>query len=390
MTFALILFCVVSSVFDALALLSPASLRASVQLGLLIPRRQVFREKHSIKHPSLNMPLSIPPELKKISPFIKRAEELDKDKSAAESRLVAYYCRQYAVHLGIQLAGSSPEAKACLGEILGDLEKEKAAMDNFTKDEAAFLCRKFAYSIFERVDAEDRAGNAGKSTAKSFYAAASFLEILAQFSSDEEQAQEDKKKIVYSKWKATEILKAIKEGRTPTPGGYKEDELVEEEPEEGELSTPQPFIPPPMSPQNDIEPPVDTVMEGEEERNVSPITTMPPPSIQPPSVPPPEMPPPPAPFDFGDEGTEVELGPPPTYPGEEDNGSKLNFQPTPTSKAKAKSGIFGFGNNKKPSSSKAQIQDATELTKFALAALEDKDADLAAERLKKALAVLGR
>ena len=77
------------------------------------------------------MPLSIPPELKKLTPFVRRAEELDKDKSSPESRLVAYYCRQYAVHTGIPLA-TSPPGKACLGGLLSHLEGEKAAIDNFT------------------------------------------------------------------------------------------------------------------------------------------------------------------------------------------------------------------------------------------------------------------
>lgn len=41
--------------------------------------------------------LKIPPELKKCTQFIRRAEELDKDKSRPESRLVAYYCRQVSL-----------------------------------------------------------------------------------------------------------------------------------------------------------------------------------------------------------------------------------------------------------------------------------------------------
>jgi len=40
--------------------------------------------------------------------------------------------------------------------------------------------------------------------------------------------------------------------------------------------------------------------------------------------------------------------------------------------------------------SKAALDDAKELTKFALAALDAKDADLAAERLQQALSALGR
>ena len=84
------------------------------------------------------MPLSIPPELKKITPYVRRAEELDRDKGNPESRLVSYYCRQYAVHTGVGLA-TSPAGKGCLGELLGNLEGEKEAMDDNsqTPDEVA-------------------------------------------------------------------------------------------------------------------------------------------------------------------------------------------------------------------------------------------------------------
>ena len=70
------------------------------------------------------MPLTVPPELKKITPYVRRAEELDRDKANPESRLVSYYCRQYAVHNGIGLA-TSPAGKQCLGELLANLEGEK-------------------------------------------------------------------------------------------------------------------------------------------------------------------------------------------------------------------------------------------------------------------------
>ena len=75
----------------------------------------------------------------------------------------------------------------------------------------------------------------GRLTAKSFFVAATFLEVLAVFGPIEasvsnqtsliinliDQIQE---KIKYAKFKSVDILKAIKEGRTPTPG------LGEEEP----------------------------------------------------------------------------------------------------------------------------------------------------------------
>ena len=343
------------------------------------------------------MPLSIPAELKKITPFIRRAEELDRDKANAESRLVAYYCRQYAVHSGIALANSD-EGKNCLGEILNALEGEKAAMDSFTRDEAKFLCETFANKIFDKADDEDRAGNASRNTAKTFYAAASFLEILQQFFQDDddsEEVEEIKKRSVYAKWKATDILKAIKEGRPPAPGGYGEEETEEEEEEEETTGGPE-----------DSELPV--VETAEEEEEEEPIIRMPDPSPQNQEVEEEEE----------EEEEAEELGPPPAYvessipppppatAPQEPPRPPLTFNPPapmpppPTRKPEPapapastpkKSGLFGFGGkNKKTKLSKAELADAKELTRFALAALEDKNADLAADRLQQALQVLGR
>jgi vacuolar protein sorting-associated protein VTA1 len=344
--------------------------------------------------------LTIPPELKKITPFVRRAEELDKDKGNPESRLVAYYCRQYAVHTGIE-AATTAAGKTVLGELLGDLEKEKEAMNSFTRDEAKFLCRKFADKIFDKADLEDRTGDATKNTAKTFYAAASFLEILTQFYKDDdesEEREEEKKRAVYSKWKATEILKAIKEGRQHTPGGYGEEDEEEPEPEE-KVETE--YIP--HNPLVEVETVADDDDEEEEPSSLR-IPAMEQ-DIEDPS----------------ETGTEVEL-PPPSYPGDEaDTPSMIPPPPTspiiyrppvtfdlppvpppmampapPTAKPQPPvppeptkpAGFFGLGKKKKLS--KAEIADATELTRFALAALEDKNIDIAADRLKQALHALGR
>jgi vacuolar protein sorting-associated protein VTA1 len=345
------------------------------------------------------MPLSIPPELKKATPYVRRAEELDKDKANPESRLVAYYCRQYAVHTGIPLAVTAP-GKTCLGELLSSLEQEKMAMDMFSREEAKFLCRKFADKIFDKADLEDRTGDANKNTAKTFYAAASFLEILQQFFQDEDESEEVsdlKKRAVYAKWKAMDILKALKEGRQPTPGGYGEEEEEEEAADDDEA---------------DAVPKVETVSEDEDAS----------------SEPEPSALPPPVESTKSEEGTEVELGPPPpAYPSDDDDDDAIvlpppaasappaairppiSFNPPPvvpppmmpvppTTKPqppspepeKKHAGFFGLGKKKKGKLTKAEFADAMELTKFAMAALEDKNADLAAERMKNALQVLGR
>jgi len=405
-----------------------------------------FHEKIEENIPTMPA-LVIPPELKKITPYIRRAEELEKATANAspESRLVAYYLRQYAVQQGIPLAASSSAAKTCLGKILADLESEKAAMDNFTKEEAGFLCRQFAQKIFDKADLEDRDGAATKDTARTFYAAATFWQILEQFTSgsdqgDEEAAEvvnEDRKRIVYAKWKATEILKALKEGRTPTPGGYgQDDELIpmQEEDEDdnsnkkGDAST---------SPSDEMLPTVTPVQDSDADDEI--LVPPPPKSVQPPSPPivpppatsqPPVMPPPPS----TEEGTEVGLDgsvntnsttsddPPPAYPGHSTTTNRsrppMNLDlppvvpspppppvqpvvpppaaaPKPHTPVKPSSGWFGRGTNNNNSNTggkltKAQWADAMELTRFALAALEDKNADVAAQRLQQALQTLGR
>ena len=366
-------------------------------------------------------PLSIPPELKKIKPFVQRAEELDRDKSP-ESRVVAYYCRQWAVQTGIPLSTSSPAAKACLGELLGQLEGEKKAMSVFTRAESKQICRGFADKIFDKANMVDRAGAADKSTARTFYAAATFFEILQQFddeTSDADVTKEEEERRVYAKWKATEILKAIREGRKPTPGAFGED-VGGAEAEEGGSSgatgneedeaEPNVFVPPSASTTGfaPSAPPKTTEQEAQPELELESKSQ-------------PE-----------EEGTEVGLSgpPPPAYPGndnddDDDDGDvfvpgavkstaagiskppmefdapppivppvvpKPVLAPAPAAPPIQKSSKWGLSKKKdsKVNVSKQAMEDATELTRFALAALEGKNPDLAAERLQKALSALGR
>jgi vacuolar protein sorting-associated protein VTA1 len=366
-------------------------------LVLLSYHSPLFKICADTAHRIISIMLSIPPDLKKITPYVRRAEELDKDQSSPESRLVAYYSRQYAVKLGIPLASSSPEAKTCLGQLLEDLETEKAAMDNFTWEEAAFLCRKFSNKVFDKADGEDRMGMANKNTAKAFYAAASFLQILEQFYDKDDTSEastEDKKRIIYAKWKATEILKAVKEGRTPVSGGYgEEEEDAEEEEEEGteqEIASEENKEDAPM---------VETVTvedDDDEEDSVDPPVEVAPPDEES--------------EEEEEDSTEVELGAPPAYspPPTSFDPSKVNRPPVSYSlpppvvppalpaapsapPAKKAGGMFGFGGKKKGEKiTKAQLADAVELTRFALASLEDKDGELGAERLQQALDALGR
>eukprot|EP00579_Thalassiosira_antarctica_P020934 CAMPEP_0201952950 /NCGR_PEP_ID=MMETSP0904-20121228/1516_1 /ASSEMBLY_ACC=CAM_ASM_000553 /TAXON_ID=420261 /ORGANISM="Thalassiosira antarctica, Strain CCMP982" /LENGTH=473 /DNA_ID=CAMNT_0048496747 /DNA_START=44 /DNA_END=1465 /DNA_ORIENTATION=+ len=402
---------------------------------------------------------SVPPSLKKIKVFLTRAEELDRDKGNAESRVVAYNCRQYAVLSGIPLAGQDAAAKNCLGELLGQLEKEKAAMAVFSKSEHWKISRKVADRVFEKADAEDRAGVANKGTAKTFYAAGTFYEILQQFYDEKEGGEnavdenevdetkvtkdEEVERRIYCKWKATDILNAVKEGRTPTPGGYQQEEMEDmalplvgppedvsngmyDLPSIGEELPPAPSMPSSDffgdgghyetneqsetndNISNDMAPPsydgfelningdptpttVEEVNEGDEDSGTEEIfipgavtnaaenigdvfVDMPSPVAPPPPYPDhaarsydtiPSIPPP----------VETRPLPPPTA------------APSPNKNTGVFSSLFGNPSSNSKKLSKAQMADAVELTKFALAALQKGDGDLGRERLEQALGI---
>jgi vacuolar protein sorting-associated protein VTA1 len=317
------------------------------------------------------MPLQIPPELKKITQYIRRAEELDKD-SSPQTRIVSYYLRQHAVQIGIPLSTTStPATRQCLQEILTILENEKKVMKQFTQEESYTICREFAFKVFDKADSVDRRGMSDKSNAKNFYAAASFLDVLTFFhkgnnaNGDNEEmnenALEEDKMRFYAKWKATDILNAIKEGREIKPGGFGEDIQQDDDDDTGKEKggkEEEEHVPPPPPPSSSAE-----NIETQEEIEVS-------------------LPPPPA-------YTDIEpIKPPPASMAP----PKLN-QDKPSPKVGFMKGMFG-GNNRNNNNSKngkytkAVLGDAKELTNFALKALNEKDGDLAIERLQQALEVL--
>ena len=398
---------------------------------------------------------SLPPSLKKINVFLKRAEELDRDKSNPESRVVAYNCRQYAVLQGIPLAKKNAStdngsANKALGQLLDTLETEKHAMSVFSKNEHWKICRKVADRVFDKADSEDRAGVANKGTARSFYAAGTFYEILQQFHNEEivnkmnndnadaaevvvdndvdedeasvmEHLEEENQRRIYCKWKATDILNAIKEGRSPTPGGYQQQKQENEEIDEnddgggsnvvedaGREGDVVPLPPPPSVPSSDLfelpdhqsntpqEPPppsydgIELSLSGQPtttetsstvEKNTHEEMFIPPP---PSSLPPPHsysQPPPPQNND-------------PTRTNNVSSSSNNSNNNDGSSGKGMFSSIFHNNSNKSSNNnnnnkkiSKEQMGDAIELTKFALAALQNGDGELGRERLEQALAV---
>ena len=161
----------------------------------------------------------IPEKLKALTAFIRRAEELDKDTANPDAQVIAYFCRKYAMEKGMKMKLNAPEINAFLFNLMDNLEKSKQTL-NVSDGAGAITCENYAHSIFSKYDEEDRAGNATKMTAKGFYTASTFFDILEQFGELDSEVQEKRK---YAQWKATDILNAIKSGVKPTPGASGED-----------------------------------------------------------------------------------------------------------------------------------------------------------------------
>ncbi|GAA5865482.1 hypothetical protein JCM3774_005654 [Rhodotorula dairenensis] len=160
------------------------------------------------------MATAVPAELKAISPYLTRATELEK----AEP-VISYWCTYYALQQAMSLGSKDPESQVYLFGLMDKLEQTKsehATEEAFTDDIAASAyIENFALKLFSQADNEDRKGKASRLTARKFLAAANFLELLSIFG---EVATENRDRIKYAKWKATDIAKAFREGRKPTPG----------------------------------------------------------------------------------------------------------------------------------------------------------------------------
>jgi vacuolar protein sorting-associated protein VTA1 len=160
-------------------------------------------------------PIAIPNSLKALSPFIKRAEDLDKEVSNPDAAIVAYYCRTYAMEKAIKMGLRDSEVQSFLLSLMDTLESSKKNLQ-ISDEKGSIICENFAQSIFLKADEEDRLECANKLTAKQFYSAGTYFDILELFGELDLDSQEKRK---YAKWKATDILNAIKNGQKPTAGG---------------------------------------------------------------------------------------------------------------------------------------------------------------------------
>ncbi|KAL2972896.1 hypothetical protein AAZX31_14G018100 [Glycine max] len=148
---------------------------------------------------------------KLLLPYLQRADELQKHEP-----LVAYYCRLYAMERGLKIPQSerTKTTNALLVSLMKQLEKDKKSIQLGPEDN--LYLEGFALNVFGKADKQDRAGRAVcRNTAKTFYAASIFFEILNQFGAVQPDLEQKQK---YAVWKAAEIRKALKEGRKPTAG----------------------------------------------------------------------------------------------------------------------------------------------------------------------------
>ncbi|KAG2224703.1 hypothetical protein INT45_009018 [Circinella minor] len=172
--------------------------------------------------------MDIPTELKYIAPYIQRGQELSE-----RDPIISYYAQYYAVKMAISKGPSNKETNAYLSQLLDKLEQVKGTLgannEAITNDLVGYAhIENFALKVFLNADNEDRAGKASKKTAKTFLAASIFLELLKTFGDLDPEVEG---KIKYSKWKAADIMKALREGRTPTPGAPGENQEEEEDAE---------------------------------------------------------------------------------------------------------------------------------------------------------------
>ncbi|CAE6432838.1 unnamed protein product [Rhizoctonia solani] len=164
------------------------------------------------------MPLTqVPPELKPIAPFLQRADEM-----RTKDPIISFWCEYYAVKKGLSLKLSGGGGRQFLAKLMDSLEATKKALrdhESIQNEEVAYLyVENFADRIFVMADEEDRRGAASRSTAKKFLAAGQFFDLLGAFDNVKlPHAPKTIEKRTYSKWRATEISKAFRDGRAPPP-----------------------------------------------------------------------------------------------------------------------------------------------------------------------------
>lgn len=178
-----------------------------------------------------------PPTLKPILHYLKAAQEHD-----ARDVVVAYWCRLYALQVGLKIkTNTDPNETKLLIAVMDWLETRKhelADNESVTNDVAAqAYLENYALKLFMFADKQDRESNFGKNVVKAFYTAGLIYDVLQTFGELTEEVFQNRK---YAKWKAAYINNCLKNGETPIPGPMHEEG---DEPSESSNAGPPPSQP---------------------------------------------------------------------------------------------------------------------------------------------------
>lgn len=154
---------------------------------------------------------SVPKSLRKVLPYIQRANEIYK-----KQKDVAYFCIQYALEIGVELSKGplkgDKEAMNCLIQIMTKVEALKTELKP-NMEEGRATVEFFALKVFARADAREQKGIIDATTMKLFMISSSVMQVTQQFEGGITDDFKEKQK--YARWKATEINKMIKSGAAP-------------------------------------------------------------------------------------------------------------------------------------------------------------------------------
>ena len=165
--------------------------------------------------------MNIPAVLKPYKHYLLQAMQLGKLQQP-DAELMSIYCLSAFVMKSYPKVGNDAELKQLIIELMDDIETKKKSdlaselFEEWKKKEPEFI-KRFATTIWKRADNTDRAGKATRQTAKAFFASSIFFQCLDQYDCPED-VEEVAPLVKYAKFKTSQILKAIKEGRQPTPG----------------------------------------------------------------------------------------------------------------------------------------------------------------------------
>jgi hypothetical protein len=174
-----------------------------------------------------------PANLKKIAPFVRRAAEIERTGDVT-APVVSYFCRQQAIQMGLKMQ-KGPEDQKYLGLLMTLLEEDKKRYPVLEdKSKCETIVRNYAMEVMTVAEDEYMSERANMNTARKFSASACFFETLAAFQDDGKLNEFDKKQCLFAKFRATNIIKAIKEGRDPVPTADERKALQDAEMQERE------------------------------------------------------------------------------------------------------------------------------------------------------------